>query len=65
MIATPMVTDFWNVVTCQKCNKKFLIENERLKKHAQFWRSVGKAIVVIWVSSLNFVEFSEAFALLT
>jgi len=25
---------FLNVVTCERCNKKFLIENQKLKKRA-------------------------------
>ena len=53
----PVEAVFWNVVTCQKCNKKFLVENERLKNHAQLWRWIGKASVLIWATNLDSVQF--------
>jgi len=31
-VTTSMEHVLWNVVTCQKCNKTFLIENDKLKK---------------------------------
>ncbi len=59
-VTMPIEAVFWNVVTCQKCNKKFLVENERLKNHAQLWRSLGKAIVLIWATNLDFMQLLDS-----
>jgi transcription elongation factor Elf1 len=58
-VIMPVQAAFWNVVTCQKCNKKFLLENERRKNHAQLWGWIGKASVLIWATNVDFVQFLE------
>ena len=58
-VTGPLEAVLWNVVTCRKCNKEFLIENERRKNHVQLWRSLRKAIVLIWATNLDFVQFLD------